>query len=70
MLNQIKESKTELIPLKPCPLFTGRHKWSSLACKLTTGTIRYCQFCYLEKLTPFAYNCLTEYHKPGTYYSR
>lgn len=56
--------------LQPCPVFQGRHKWSLLAFKSDNGMIRYCQFCFLEKLVPFAYNSLTEYYQPGTYYAR
>jgi hypothetical protein len=53
-----------------CPLFSGRHKWSLLAFRLSNGTVSYCQFCYLEKLIPFAYNNFTEYFPAGTHYCR
>jgi len=65
-----KETNPPATDFTRCPLFSGRHKWSLLAFRLPRGRVSYCQFCYLEKLVPFAYNNLTEYYQAGTYYGR
>ena len=65
-----KGTNPQPIEFTPCPLFSGRHKWSLLAFRLPHARVSYCQFCYLEKLVPFAYNNFTEYYLAGTHYCR
>jgi hypothetical protein len=65
-----KETNAQTSHFTNCPLFGGRHKWSLLAFRLPHGKVSYCQFCYLEKLVPFAYNSFTEYYEAGTNYQR